>query len=102
MRTSRALLFPSRWFEGQPLVLLEALAAGLPIVSSDHPPLREIIEGGSQHICEDGDWVSALGITAEESWLRTASQAARVRYETRYTPDVAGDRLEEIYRSVRG
>ena len=29
MLGARALMFPSRWFESQPLVLLESLAAGL-------------------------------------------------------------------------
>jgi glycosyltransferase involved in cell wall biosynthesis len=100
MRSSRALLFPSRWFEGQPLVILEALAAGLPVLSSDHPPLREIIDGAGQLVVEDDEWGEALAMIEDGSWLELASTAARSRYEGRYSPDVAIGRLESIYRSV--
>jgi glycosyltransferase involved in cell wall biosynthesis len=100
MRSCRALLFPSRWFEGQPLVILEALAAGLPVLSSDHPPLKEIIDGAGQLVVENGEWDEALSTTADNAWLELASSAARARYEERYSSDVALGRLESIYRSV--
>lgn len=101
MRSSRALLFPSRWFEGQPLVLLEALAAGLPILSSDHPPLREIVHGADQVLVEDDRWADALEAINDDRWLDNASESARSRWEEHYSPSVAVARLEGIYRSVQ-
>lgn len=100
MISSRALVFPSRWFEGQPLVLLEALAAGLPIVASDQPPLREIVDGADQVVVENDSWAESLAGIVDDDWVKRASAAARQRYEERYTPDVAGDRIEAIYRSL--
>ncbi len=35
MRGARALVFPSRWYEGQPLAVQEAQSLGLPVISSD-------------------------------------------------------------------
>ena len=50
----------SRW-EGQPLVLVEAMAHGLPIVSSDLPVAKELLEGrhcGTFFKCGDIDDMS--------------------------------------------
>jgi glycosyltransferase involved in cell wall biosynthesis len=46
MRRSIALVLPSVWFEGFPLVVLEALATGTPIIGSSIGSLAEIIEDG--------------------------------------------------------
>ncbi len=46
MREARALVFPSLWFEGQPLTVLEAKAMGTPIIVSDACAGREEIVDG--------------------------------------------------------
>ncbi|WP_298358425.1 glycosyltransferase family 4 protein [Rhodoblastus sp.] len=51
MRSARALVFPSLWYEGQPLTVLEAKAAGLPIVISDACAGRDEVDDG-----ETGFW----------------------------------------------
>lgn len=38
------LLLPSRW-EGTPLTLMEAMAAGLPVIASDLPGVRWVLDG---------------------------------------------------------
>lgn len=43
---SRALVFPSQWYEAQPLVVLEALARGVPAVVSDDCAAAESIQHG--------------------------------------------------------
>ena len=44
MLEARALVFPSTWYEGQSLVLLEAMAAGLPVISSFHAGIPSVVE----------------------------------------------------------
>ena len=46
MRAARALVFPSFWYEGQPLTVLEAKALGVPVVVSDACAGREEVEDG--------------------------------------------------------
>jgi glycosyltransferase involved in cell wall biosynthesis len=46
MRAARALVFPSLWYEGQPLTVMEAKALGTPVVVSDACAGREEIEDG--------------------------------------------------------
>lgn len=45
LKAAHCLAMPSRW-EGEPILLLEALAAGIPVVGSDIGPLRELITEG--------------------------------------------------------
>jgi glycosyltransferase involved in cell wall biosynthesis len=44
MRAARALVFPSLWYEGQPLTVMESKAMGTPVVVSDGCAGREEIE----------------------------------------------------------
>ena len=46
LRSARALVVPSRWYEGQPRVILEAFAAGVPVLASRIGGLPELVEDG--------------------------------------------------------
>ena len=43
LRHARALVFPSLWYEAQPLIILEALALGIPCVVSETSAARDMI-----------------------------------------------------------
>lgn len=43
MRRSRALVFPSIWYEASPLVPYEAVSQGLPVISSDLTATRDTV-----------------------------------------------------------
>ena len=59
MRAARALVFPSLWYEGQPLTVMEAKAMGTPVVVSDGCAGREEIEDGVSGLWfKSGDAVS--------------------------------------------
>lgn len=44
MKHARALVFPSKWYEGAPLTPLEAMSIGLPCVVSDKCAAKEFIQ----------------------------------------------------------
>lgn len=105
MRQARALVFPSVWYEGQPLTVYEALACGTPVVVSDACAGREAVVDG-----ETGFWFRSGDPDALAAHLRRLSddalaarmgRAAHGRYWTApLTPDVHLDRLTGIYETV--
>jgi glycosyltransferase involved in cell wall biosynthesis len=46
IREARALVFPSVWYEGQPLTVYESLAMGTPVIVSDVCAGREAVTDG--------------------------------------------------------
>lgn len=44
MQSARALVFPSIWYEAQPLTPMEAAACGVPLIVSDVSAAREFVE----------------------------------------------------------
>ena len=75
-RSASIYVMPSRW-EGFPMVLLEAMASGLPVVSFDCPngPGEMIVHGENGYLIGDGD----LGAFAEHLALLMANQDLRER-----------------------
>ncbi|MAF66151.1 MAG: hypothetical protein CMJ84_10910 [Planctomycetes bacterium] len=47
LRSTDLLVVPSLWFENSPLVILEAFAAGTPLLVSDRGGMTELVEPGS-------------------------------------------------------
>jgi glycosyltransferase involved in cell wall biosynthesis len=60
IRAARALVFPSLWYEGQPLTVLEAKGLGTPVVVSDGCAGREEIEDGTSGLWFRGGDVQDL------------------------------------------
>lgn len=77
---ARALLLPSQ-AEGFGLPLAEALAAGVPVIASDIPALREIGRGVPEHLPADDPtaWASMVRAYAAPTSPARAAQFARIR-----------------------
>lgn len=93
---------PSRYRnEGQPLVVLEALAAGLAIVSTRHRGIPDTVrEGREALLIEPGD-VEALAaalvrLAADPDLRARLGAAARARYEDRYASRRLDERLADL------
>jgi glycosyltransferase involved in cell wall biosynthesis len=43
LKRARALIFPSKWFEGMPLAIIEAFSVGTPVIASDMGAMSEMI-----------------------------------------------------------
>jgi len=101
---ARALLLPSIWYEGQPMVVLEALASGLPVLGSDLGGITELLgalgAGWLVTPSDHGAWSSAILRLRDDDMVDTAGRSARALYESRFTPETGLSELEEIYQRL--
>jgi glycosyltransferase involved in cell wall biosynthesis len=104
MASARALVFPSEWYEGMPMTLLEAFASGLPVIGSRIGSVAEIVGGlGGRWLVEPGDasgWASAIRGLVDSAEVDSAGDHARRLFEETHTESAGLARLESLYRSV--
>jgi glycosyltransferase involved in cell wall biosynthesis len=105
MATSQALVFASRWYEGQPITILEAMAAGLPVIAPRIGAIPELIEDGRTGILFDPGTPGALAAAvgrgaADPTRLRALGAAARERYERFHTPEANYGQLLAAYEQA--
>jgi colanic acid/amylovoran biosynthesis glycosyltransferase len=110
LRSSHILLAPSVTGvdgdqESIPNALKEAMATGLPVVSTRHAGIPELVEDGVSGFLVPERDVDALAsklhflIEHPEVW-RAMGHAGRARVEKRHNIETLNDRLVDIYRTV--
>jgi len=93
--------FPSL-FEGMPFALLEAIAAGLPIVATAIPPIQEALDDGKEGLLVPATNIQALAAALLEL-IRNRSQRkylgrqARKRVSKQYSLRISLERTWQLY-----
>jgi len=105
MMQARALVFPSVWLEAQPLVILDALSLGIPVVVSDLCAGREFVENDVTGLHFKGgeleDMVRALEIIQDDAAVEAMSRNAFERGRLgQFALQAHTAKLLEIYREV--
>jgi glycosyltransferase involved in cell wall biosynthesis len=103
MSGARAVLLPSAWEETFGLVVVEAMALGVPPVASAHGSFTELITDGVDGVLFRPGDPAALGhavadIAAEPARYATYGRQARETYAKRFDPERNLNQLIEIYR----
>jgi glycosyltransferase involved in cell wall biosynthesis len=105
MADAAFLIFPSVWYESLPLVLIEALAVGLPVIASRLGSMCEVIsDGQTGRLFTAG---SSNELASEIEWaflhpglLEPMRRQARHEFEQKYTADINYDILRRIYQTA--
>ncbi len=102
---ARGLVFPSQWFEGMPMVLLEASALGTPIVAARVGAAGSLIEHGVTGLLHDAKDSLALAelvrlLSTDPHFAQRISDAARHRVESQFSAEANAAQLLTIYREL--
>ncbi len=105
LQTARALILPSLWYEAQPLVILEALALGIPVVLPDRCAARDLVSPGETGLWfrtgDEADLAACLRQLSDPGFVRQLSRNAFDRYwADPPTLDKHLNALESLYQSV--
>jgi len=95
-------VFPSRW-EGFGLVVAEAMAAGVPVVASNIPAFREVVDDAGVLVEPDnsGALADAVGdLLDDQPRRRHLASAGRKRAVQRFSIEKAASEYAELYRTL--
>lgn len=99
------IIMPSTWYEGFPMVLVEAFACGTPALVSRLGSMEEIVDNGVTGLHFEAG--NAQDLAEKAQWLidnpertREMGQNARNEYLAKYTPEKNYEVLMDIYQQA--
>lgn len=105
MEAAVALVLPSIWYENFPRTLVEAFAAGLPVIASRLGALPELVEDGVTGLLFEPGNADQLASKLEWAQVNIDKMAemgrrARARYEAEFTAERNYQQLMAIYQDA--
>jgi len=105
--SSDIFVFPGLQQEGQPLVVIEAMAAGLPVIFTDRGCLKEtVVEGvtGLEVPASDPQRLAEklLWLLEQPQLMQTMGEQARRRYEELYSRHRFMENMTNLFEEIAG
>lgn len=102
LRRAAVVAVPSRWYENQPMIVLEALACGTPVVASDLGGAGELVVTGTDGALvppnDPGALAAAIApLVGEPARARQMGRAGRAKVEVDFAPQRHLHGLDEVY-----
>lgn len=103
MSSAAALVVPSLWYEGFPMVVVEAFSRGTPVIASALGALAEIVSDGVTGLHSPAGNVNTLiecvnRLLGDPAFTSRCGKAARDTFCRLYTPEKNLIQLESIYQ----
>jgi glycosyltransferase involved in cell wall biosynthesis len=100
-----SLVFPSEWYEGLPMTIVEAYACGLPVLASRLGAMESLVVDGQTGLHFNPRDPADLAARARQLWddpslAAALGRQARQVFEAEYTAERNYDLLMDIYASV--
>jgi glycosyltransferase involved in cell wall biosynthesis len=100
---ARFCVVPSRWFEMCPLVVLEAMSFGLPVIAFGVGGMEELIVDGKTGLLCNLDCPEDLAVQMRKLWdspdeCARLGAAARARVKEHFNESAYFDKLMSVYR----
>jgi glycosyltransferase involved in cell wall biosynthesis len=104
LQVAELFVLPTLW-EALPTVLMEAMAAGLPIVASNVGGIPDMVRDGVEGVLVEKDNVPALAdaiqiIMGDETLRSAMARAARARVEAEFSLPIQAGKLADLYRRI--
>lgn len=105
MAQAAVLIVPSIWYEGFPMTIVEAFAAGLPVIASDIGSLSSIVRDGENGLKFQAGSADALRLQlrtffGNPSLRRTLSAGAKGSFDAHYTDTINLALIKDIYNKA--
>jgi glycosyltransferase involved in cell wall biosynthesis len=101
---ARALVLPSICYEGAPRTVVEAYAAGVPVIANRHGALPSVVADGVTGLLVDpgslGGWRAALERLGDDAESMRLGEGAFAAWQSRYSPEQGLADLEAAYTAV--
>ncbi|QKE85801.1 glycosyltransferase [Arthrobacter sp. NEB 688] len=103
---SRAMVVPSRWYENQPMTILESFAASTPVVATALGGMPELVHDGVEGRVVPPNDPAALArvlgeLAADPEETRAMGTRARGRFDAEFTGEVHLAGLAAVYDEAR-
>lgn len=102
LRHAKSLILPSIWYEGFPMVIVEALSCGIPVIGSRLGNIQEVIRDNENGLLFDGGSADDLKekirlLESDQELYNNLKTGAQNTYLQSYTEEKNYNCLEEIY-----
>jgi len=105
IRSARAVVIPSEWYENAPISIIEAFACGKPVLGADIAGIPELIDQQRGRVFESASVDSLADVLTDvrdlaESELIDMGQAARRYVVEEHSRQTYLDRCQNVYAQL--